>query len=737
MPAKVLGSAVIPISMGLDKLDAQLADARAKVSGGMDRIASGAKAALGAAGVAAGGALSYGIVRTLDIEAGTDKMAASLGLTAEQSAQYGATAGRLYADAYGGSLGEVNGAIAAVATSLKGAMGEGDAALEATTAKALDLATAFEIDLAKAVNSAGILISSGLAADADEAMDLLVASLQKVPVHLREDLLDASDEYGAFFADLGFSGEAAMSVLVKATEDGMYGIDKTGDALKELTIRATDMSKTSTNAYKAAGLDAEDMAAKILAGGSDAKGAFGDIVTGLLAIKDPTERANAAIGLFGTPLEDLAVTDIPKFLAGLLLTGESLGTVAGAADEMGATLNDNAATNLESFRRTMDAKLVGFIGGKVLPSLTSLPGPMSDVALGIFGMGGSAIGALAPIGQMTGGFRGMGGALGKVPEKIGSLVKGVGSMVASVGRGTAALVRNTAAAGANAAKMAASAAVHVAKWAWMGVQALASAAKVALAWLISMGPIILVAAAVAGLVALIVIHWDTIKRVTAALWEGIKTKVGAVWGWIKDKVSTALGFLTNLFLNFTGPGLLIKHWDSIKNGFQSAKDGVVRIANGLADFFTGLPRRIASAVSGMWDGITNGFRSAINAVIRLWNDFRIDFAGYDIPGPGPNIPGFTIDTPNLPYLAKGGTAYGSGFSVVGERGPELAWLPTGASVHSNADSAGLLAAAANSGSGMSPVPVNIYLDREKVGGAIVDFAADHSRRNGYPNPFSR
>lgn len=37
----------------------------------------------------------------------------------------------------------------------------------------------------------------------------------------------------------------------------------------------------------------------------------------LLAIRDPAERANTAIALFGTPVEDLSVDQIPQFLKAL------------------------------------------------------------------------------------------------------------------------------------------------------------------------------------------------------------------------------------------------------------------------------------------------------------------------------------------------------------------------------------------------------------------------------------
>jgi phage-related minor tail protein len=108
--------------------------------------------------------------------------------------------------------------------------------------------------------------------------------------------------------------------------------------------------------------------------------------------------------------------------------------------------------------------------------------------------------------------------------------------------------------------------VMVAKWAFLGIQALLHAGKIAAAWLIAMGPIGLVIAAVAGLVALVIIHLDTIKRVisgaweaikqwTSTAWEGIKAVFSNAWGSMRDTVQTILLTILERFLAFAD-GLL-------------------------------------------------------------------------------------------------------------------------------------------------------------------------------------
>lgn len=319
------------------------------------------KAGAVAAGAAAALALGYALTSALDLEAANDKLAAQLGLTAQESERLGGVAGSLYADAYGESIQEVNSAVAAVVSSIDGMADHGD--LEGMTAKVLNLANAFEIDTARAAQVAGQAITSGLAMDAYQALDLLTAAMQRVPAAVREDILDAVDEYGPFMSSIGITGEKAFGLLVKGAEKGMFGIDKVGDSLKEFTIRATDMSTASKVGFDALGMSQEKMSRRLLKGGADGAKAFDEILGGLLKIKDPVAQSQAALALFGTPLEDLSVQEIPKFLASLKAAEGGLGDVRGAADEFGDTLNDNAKSKLTAFKRQTMMQLTELGGG--------------------------------------------------------------------------------------------------------------------------------------------------------------------------------------------------------------------------------------------------------------------------------------------------------------------------------------------------------------------------------------
>jgi hypothetical protein len=216
--------------------------------------------------------------------------------------------------------------------------------------------------------------------------------------------------------------------------------------------------------------------------------------------------------------------------------------------------------------------------------------------------------------------------------------------------------------------MVAQVALHVAQWVFLGAQSLIQAGRVAAAWLIAMGPIGLVIAAVIGLVVLIVANWDTIKRITSDLWETVKRWTGAAWDWIKDAVKRGIDFLVHLFLNFTGPGLIIKHWDAIKSATGAAWDWVTDKISDFVNFFTGIPRRLASAGSGMFDFMKDSFRNGINFIIDKWNSLSFSIPSVDVPGLG-KVGGGSLSTPDIPRFAKGGV--GRGVFLAGENGAEL------------------------------------------------------------------
>lgn len=348
-----------------------------------------------AAGVAAGTAIAAGLLSAMDNQKLNNKMTASLGLDKNQSATAGAAAGQLYADNYGSSMEDVTGAVEGVMSSIKGMRTASQSDIQAVTKDVLNLSSAFEVDTGRAAQVAGQMITSGIATDAKNATDLLAGTLSKVPKEVRGDIIDAVDEYSPFMATLGMKGEEAMGILANASKKGMYGIDKTGDALKEFTIRATDMSTASKVGYDSLGMSQEKMSAKLLAGGDTAKQAFNDIIQGLSSMKDPVKQSQAALALFGTPLEDLSVTEIPNFLNAIDPMGDKFDSLNGKAGELDSTLSGGTANSFSTLQRSAETAMSA-IGTQMLPILTPIIAKMTEWAP-ILGPLVLALGAFAAI----------------------------------------------------------------------------------------------------------------------------------------------------------------------------------------------------------------------------------------------------------------------------------------------------------------------------------------------------
>lgn len=172
-----------------------------------------------------------------------------------------------------------------------------------------------------------------------------------------------------------------------------------------------------------------------------------------------------------------------------------------------------------------------------------------------------------------------------------------------------------------------------------------------------------------------------------AVWNGLKNGVIAAWNFVKNAIQTGINFIQNLFMNFTGPGLFIQHFNSIKNTVMNAINFVVGVIRGgidlgisiisrlagvpgmVAGWFSGLPGAIGGALAGIWDKITSPFVTAFNFIRDTWNSTVGGF-GFSIGGGsiGPiDIPEVSF---HIPTMAQGGVVSAATLAMIGEAGPE-------------------------------------------------------------------
>ncbi|MFD6093647.1 hypothetical protein ACFWGN_16135 [Oerskovia sp. NPDC060338] len=587
------------------------------------------KAAVGAAAAFAAVKVGEALAAGLDAGALEDKVAASLGASAAEAERWGDAAAGAYRAGWGETMEDASAAVENVVGNISSMRTAGGADIEATTSKALALAQAMDVDVAESTKAAGILISNGLAPDANAAFDLITAGLQKVPTAMRGEALDAMSEYSVNFANLGISGDEAMGMLAGSAGISSIALDKTGDAIKEFTILSQDTARMGP-VFEQLGLDAQSMSTAIAGGGEGAKAAFGQIVTGLQGITDPSAKAQAAIALFGSPVEDLGINEIPAFVDALASASTGLGDTSGAADAMATTLSSNPKASVESMRRS-------FEGWQ--QDLVELPGPLGTAAVATQAFGADAL------------------ALGS-----------------SVAMGILALSQMNVAAGiAKAGQLAGAVATGVstaAQWAWNAA--------------LSANPIGIVVVAIAALVAGLVWFFtqtEAGKAVVTAVWGGIQSAIGGVTGWwtntaqpalaagwnaisgffraggqvVGSVMSGALAIITKVW-SYSPIGLITGNWDSIMG------------------FFKGIPGKVGTALGGVGDAIKGAFKGPFNAVAGFWNR-SIGNLHFEVPDWVPGVGGKGFSFPKIPMLASGAVVTSATLAMIGEGREPEAVLP--------------------------------------------------------------
>ncbi len=312
-----------------------------------------------AAGIGTGvaAALGVGVASAMDMSAANAKLAAQLGVGPAEAAKLSKVAADVYANNWGDSTEQVNEAIKGVYQNI-GDVSQAKGGLEGVTSKALALAQTFDQEVGPTTAAVGQMLKTGLAQNANEAFDILTRGFQ-TGANKADDLLDTVNEYGTQWRKFGLDGQTAMGLLSQGLKGGARDADLVADSIKEFSIRAIDGSKTTASGFKAIGLDAGTMAAKIAKGGDSATSALDLTLDRLRGIKDPVKQSAAAVQLFGTQSEDLGAA---LYSLDPSTAVAALGKVGGAADKMAKTVSDSPSAALETFKRQATVKLAE-VGG--------------------------------------------------------------------------------------------------------------------------------------------------------------------------------------------------------------------------------------------------------------------------------------------------------------------------------------------------------------------------------------
>jgi hypothetical protein len=186
-------------------------------------------------------------------------------------------------------------------------------------------------------------------------------------------------------------------------------------------------------------------------------------------------------------------------------------------------------------------------------------------------------------------------------------------------------------------------------------------------------PVVLVAAAIAGLVALIVTNWDWVKEKTLIVWGAIKehivTPIQDAWDWLVGAWEKIEGFLS-------------RTWEGIK-----------------------------TTAATVWEAIVGVIKAPINAIITAvnWMIRGLNQIKFSIPSWVPILGGksFGFNLKEIPMLAEGALLTGPTLFLGGEAGDE-AVLPLDRIVPLVAE--GVRSAGGAGGGESGPVYITVMLD---------------------------
>ena len=342
-----------------DRQMSALADSTDTLGNAMEsagEIAKGAMVAGLTAAAAAVAALSAAALEGAKqiVQLGTDyrqaanQLSAQTGATGDELTELGDIAQEVYKNNFGDNIADVNDALATTKVNT-GLMGD---ELKKATENGYLLRDTFGMDIAESSRTASALMQK-FGIDAETAYNLIAQGAQR-GANQNGDLLDVLSEYAPKYAEMGLSAEDMMTTLISGAENGVFQIDKVGDAVKEFSIRAIDGSDTTKEAFEELGLKASYVSAEISEGGPQARAAFLQVVQALQKVEDPLKRNQLAVSLFGTQFEDLGEGALP-ILASIAEGGD---LSADALEQINEVKYNDAASALEGVKRKIQSEFL-------------------------------------------------------------------------------------------------------------------------------------------------------------------------------------------------------------------------------------------------------------------------------------------------------------------------------------------------------------------------------------------
>lgn len=510
----------------------------------------------------------------------------------------------IYAGGYGENFKDIADSMALV----ENATGLAGAELEEASKKALLLRDSMGLEVSETTRTASTMMKQ-FGISADEAFELF-AQGQQSGLNKHDDMLDSFNEYSVYFKQLGFDAEGMWNTFKAGSESGSFNIDKVGDTIKELGIRVKDGSKTTTDAFTALGLNADEMAQMFAKGGDSSQLALNKMFVALNQVQDPVKKTQIGVALMGTQFEDLEADTIM-----------ALGQIRNEADMTGDTMQkmddlqfNNIGAAFEYIKRNIVVGLLDPIQQQAMPLInkflnfmkSNLPQIQSIITGAFSGIVGF-IDQIQPsftnlfkifmnIAQVVGPL--LAGAIAGIMAVMAPLMNTITGVVAAftswegfipvvIGLATAIGTYMAITKAATVAAHAVNAALKI----WVATQRI-------LNLVLAANPIGIVVALLTGLVAALIYAWnnsETFRTIMTGAWDSIKAAAMAVVDWVTTTIPV---WIENIKLWFTGLG-----------------QSISTIWTGIKDFIVGIWNSVVAVVGP----IVTGF---IDMLVQGWTNFK-------------------------------------------------------------------------------------------------------------------
>lgn len=564
--------------------------------------------------------------------------------------------------------------------------------------------------------------------------------------------------------NLGYDATASEK-SIKKLNDGILGMPTSLDAIVSSQVAVAAATGYSLDKVTDLTLGFNNMA---LAGGKgpeEAQRAFQQFSQAMSRGKFEGEEFNTMMEVMPAQMNQVAKSLLgPTASAGDLRNALSEGKIT--TDQFATAIvdiNKNGGAGLKSFADQAKDSTQG-IGTGMVNMQTAITRGVANVIEAI----GSAniVGAIDAISNaISAAFKVIAGAVSFVAEHKDVF----GPIAIALGVFTAAIVAANIAMGIYNGIMTA---WKVAQGAWTAITTAATAAQWLFNAALTANPIGIIIVAIGALVAALVWFFtqtETGREIFSkfldfmkGIWDAILGAITFVWNWVKDNWQTILVILT-------GPigiavGMIVKHWDTIKqafanawefikgvwsavagwfsnvwNGiknafsavgswfrdrFQDAWNGITNIfsnvggwfrdrVSDIVNAFSGIGGKISGFFSGLWDKVGGGLKNVLNSVLRL----PLKIPSFNIPGIG-TVGGQTL----IPAMAKGGIVDSPTTALIGEAGKEVV-LPL-------ENNTGWMDDLASRIGGAGPATIIVKIGEETIATKVVDLINQKSKLSG-------